>query len=225
MDYIDYSNTLGHSVEYRSEYLKGLPYYKIVKEPQAIAQSLQWQYHGYTVVVTDGTFDIPQYRHKEYLFGVKQLVGEHGKLIVRIGSDEHIRECKNPDGRIVPLNHAQRDMAFVPYVDLITSKNEAGYYWLQTYQPNIVLASTTSGAGIVQWLDHIDEVISTYTLYNGQHTEVVIFDENMNVVPRENALQEALWYDEHKYDSDKVSGSVYKKEIVRRGIRDYLAGN
>lgn len=223
MDYVDYSKEYGHQQEYASPYLQGLPYYKIVKEPQAICQSLQWQYEGRSVIVTDGTFDIPQYRHKEYLFGVKQLVGANGKLIVRIGSDDHIKECKNLDGRIVPLDHAQRDMAFVPYVDLITSKDDAGYYWLQVYQPSIVLASTTSGANIVQWLEHIETVISTYTLYDGNQTQVVIFDENMNMVPRKDALSKALWYDEHKYDSDKVSGSVYKKEIVRRGVRDYLA--
>lgn len=184
-----------------------LPYSKIVDTSSAIEQSIHWRNEGNIVVVADAVLDIPHYRHADFLLRCANL-GD--KLILRVNSDEFVSTRKNSQGPIVSLEKRQKHAAHYPYVDLVTTKDTGGWDWLLDYKPNFVVKSITSGIVV------LNEIRGVTTYLDKAGTRIIIMDEYANVISAEKFYEEGLRYEEDKDSPDQISGSIIKKEIIRR---------
>lgn len=190
-----------------------LPYSKIVDINSAIKQSINWRNEGNIVVIADAVLDIPHYRHAEFLLKCA-ILGD--KLILRVNTDEFVSMRKDPRGPIVSLEKRQKHAAHYPYVDLITTKDTGGWDWLIDYKPNYVVKSITSGINV------LNEIMAIQPYLDKAETKIIIMDEYANIIPTKKFLEEGLRYEEDKYSPDKISGSIIKKEIIRRCDMDKL---
>jgi glycerol-3-phosphate cytidylyltransferase-like family protein len=189
--------------------------YDIITNPgQALRQVREWQEQGLRVAITDVVCDILHYRHFEYFEAIKQYAD---RLLVRADTSELVANKKDSRGSIVPLEFRLKALAHIRHVDLLTVKNRMGLEWVDVYQPDVIIKSTTSGVKVV---NEIEELASL------QHQpELILFDQDNNIVPLDKAEAEARAYDQDKYGVDKFSGSVIKQEIKDRyqnDIAEYL---
>jgi glycerol-3-phosphate cytidylyltransferase-like family protein len=187
------------------------PYSKIVNESEAILTIQKWQQSGLTIVMTDAVLDIPHYRHADY-FMVCANYGD--KLLVRINSDEFVAQRKDPRGPIIKWNERAKAAAHYPYIDLITTKTVGGWQYLDTFKPNIVIKSVTSG---IEVLNEIDQILP---IVNESNIKLIVLDEFALPISRENIHNEGLLYTNNKLGRDKFSGSIIKNEIKRRTLED-----
>jgi bifunctional ADP-heptose synthase (sugar kinase/adenylyltransferase) len=191
-------------------------YNKIVTPVQAIKQTRDWQRQGLKVAVTDVVCDIPQHLHKEYLATIASL---SNKLVVRVDTDKHAKEKKGHpklppelDKPYNTLEYRQKDLAHLPYVDLITEKAHGSLNWISIFKPDIIIKSTTSGQKLIAEIKELQELIVVL----GQPTQIIILDENCDVVDHSEALDKAIEYDNNKYDKKHHSGSTITKKIEDR---------
>jgi len=183
------------------------PYEKIVDINKAKTLSIKWRREGKKVIVVDSVLDIPHYRHADFLLSCANL-GD--KLILRINSDEFVSTRKDPKGPVVSLGNRLRHAAHYPYVDLITTKTDGGWEWLKEYCPNYIVKSVTSGKEV------LNEILNSKPFLEESDSEIIIMDEYAKVIPLENCYRECLRYEENKFNSDKISGSIIKREIINR---------
>lgn len=189
------------------------PYSKIVNPEEAILKSKEWRNEGKKVIVVDAVLDLPHYRHPDYFLSCANL-GD--KLILRVNSDEFVSTRKDKRGPIVSLLNRQKHASHYPYIDLITQKDFGGWDWLLEYKPNYIVKSVTSGTKV------LEEIAEVQPYLEKSGTEIIIMDEYANIIPLQKFYEEGLKYEEEKYNPEKISGSIIKKEIIRRYDMDKL---
>lgn len=193
------------SLSFREQFKS--PYFKIVDEDTSVNIITEIQDRGMKVVVVEAVMDIPHYRHADYLRQSRNL-GDF--LIVRLNSDELIKNRKDSRGPIVEFENRAKHLAHYPYVDLITSKNDIGKGWLTKYHPDIVIKSVTSGVGIME------EALSMIPEFNNLGINMVIMDQFANPIPLSDYKKLTVEYSENKFGLDKFSGSIIKQRLYGR---------
>ncbi len=192
------------------------PYGKIVSNECAVNQIRQWHDEGLRVVAMDAVLDIPTYRHADSLRVCANL-GD--RLLLRVNSDEITASRKDPRGPIVPWSLRAIHAAHYQYVDLVTVKEQTGYSWLEEYRPDILVKNISSGSKVIGEVLQVDEAFLQKC-----NTRLIFMDEHcQEIIPREEALQRAIYFEQNKYDDGQFTGSIIKREIARRAIEDFLS--
>lgn len=110
---------------------------KILHETTLAKQSKRWKSKGYTLIFTNGCFDILHLGHIEYLEKAKKL-GD--VLVVGLNSDASVRRLK---GSARPLNpsHARAKMlAALVFVDaVIVFEEDTPYELIKKVQPDVLI--------------------------------------------------------------------------------------
>lgn len=115
------------------------PQNKIFSETSPlISQIEKWKSQGYSIVFTNGCFDILHRGHVQYLYDAAQL---GNKLVVAINTDSSVKLLNKGDNR--PINN-QEDRAFLlaamEFVGAITFFNEATPLSLiEKIKPNVLV--------------------------------------------------------------------------------------
>lgn len=190
------------------------PYFKKIpeSETQAIDIVNGWHQEDIIVVATDGVMDIPTIWHPEYL-RVAANLGD--KLLLRIDSNEYVSSFKYPRGPINPWRVRAMMVAHYPYVDLIIIKTNEEIDWLEKFRPHIIVKSTTSSySRIAKDLEAFDPYLAK------TRAQLIVFDENSNIVPRNQVESRAIEYEAEKYNPGRISGSTIRREIIRRALED-----
>ncbi len=188
-------------------------YSKIVSPEKAIYQCHNWQKDGATVAVYDCVFDLPTYKHKEYMLAIKRY---SSYSIVRLDTDEYVKSKKGPNKPYITLEDRQKETAHSNWVDLITTKSNGSNDWIRYYKPDLIFKSTTSGEKLISELSEIENLIKACNL----QTQIIILDENCEFVERSEALSKAIDYDNTKFDEGRMSGSIIVKNITDGFIKD-----
>lgn len=183
-------------------------------EQKAIDLVDRWHQEGLRVVATDGVMDIPTIWHPEDLRAAANL---GNKLLLRIDSDELVTLYKDHRGPINPWRIRAIMAAHYPYVDLIVAKIDEETDWLEKFKPDIIVMSTTSWGGIEKDIKPMEFYL------NQTGAQLVIFDENSEIVPRDQAQERAVEYETNKLDGSRISGSTIKREIIKRALEDMRA--
>jgi bifunctional ADP-heptose synthase (sugar kinase/adenylyltransferase) len=184
-------------------------YSKIVTTGVALRQVQKWQEEGNRVVITDVVCDIYHRAHSEYFLSAK-LLGD--KLLVRVDTDAHVAEKKDPEGPLVNYKNRTENLAHIPYIDMITSKSSGGLDWIKFYRPNVLIKSTTSGVKLIKDIDDIKIILKE----NNIDCQIIVADEQQNIVPESEWISKAIEYDNTKLSPEKNSGSTIKNEYARR---------
>jgi len=183
------------------------PYFKIVSPNVALERIRSWQKEDKRVVMVDAVLDLPHVAHAEYFLACANL-GD--KLTLRVNSDAFVAKRKDPRGPIVKWEERAKHAARYPYIDLITSKDEGGWDWLQEYNPDVIIKSITSGSAVLEEIDKVKPYLI------GLRTTLIVMDEYGNIIPIEQAQQKGSEYEADKLTTQRISGSIIKDEIIKR---------
>jgi glycerol-3-phosphate cytidylyltransferase-like family protein len=186
-----------------------IPYKKIVSLDEAAKCVKEWQSQGLKVVITAGVFDIPTYKHAEYLLTAANF-GD--KLIVRVDTDNFVLTDKYPEGSIVSWKNRCKHLAHYPYVDLIIP-NIKSSDWIEKLHVNTNVYSITSSPNSLNDKDKL------MPRFKKSQTDVIFLDEKFDIVPKAKVRIVSNHYEQTKFSQTHFSGSIIKKEIIRRASK------
>lgn len=97
----------------------------------------EWKRRGFSIVFTNGCFDILHYGHLRLLYEARQL-GD--RVIVGLNSDVSIRAIKGKNRPIIPQKERKAALEILSFVDMVLLYNEATPIKLvQNIKPDILL--------------------------------------------------------------------------------------
>jgi len=110
---------------------------KIVDWPWAEQLAGQWKQQGFSIVFTNGCFDILHIGHVDYLEKARAL-GD--KLILGLNSDVSVKNIKGEKRPIVPEYARARVIASLSFVDMVVIFNEdTPLRLIQAVKPDILV--------------------------------------------------------------------------------------
>ncbi len=110
-----------HSTTAEPTTTAAVPNHCIVTEAQLMAYVAQARWHGETLVMTNGCFDLLHAGHVAYLTQAKQL---GHRLIVAVNDDRSVKRLKGADRPILPLLQRMTLLAALTVVDWVVAFSE-----------------------------------------------------------------------------------------------------
>jgi len=185
------------------------PYKKVVSLDEAALEVAKWQSQGLKVVITAGVFDIPTYKHAEYLLSAANF-GD--KLIVRVDTDDFVLTDKYPEGSVVSWKNRCKHLAHYPYVDLIIPNIESSN-WIEKLHVNTNVYSITSSPSNLRYKAKL------IPRFKRCHTDVIFLDEQFCIVAKGKVRSLSNYYQKTKLSRKHFSGTIIKQEIIRRATK------
>ncbi len=110
---------------------------KILPLPLLIQQTQRWKAQGYSIVFTNGVFDL---FHPGHLYLLQEAKKQGDRLIVALNSDASVRKIKSPDRPILPQQERARIISSLQFVDAVVFFDEpTPLDLIQKIQPNVLV--------------------------------------------------------------------------------------
>lgn len=180
------------------------PYEKITTTEEAILRSREWAREKLRVVMCCGCYDIPHHLHAD---GLQESANMGDKLIVLLGTDEHVKGRKDK-GPVVPYAKRAMHLAHYPYVDLVAPMTGPGLGFAEQYMPSVITRSITSGPYVFKEIEDMRETLRSIG------TEIVLMDEANAVLPKEFGPDRQSEFARMKFSSEVFSSTWIKKQIL-----------
>lgn len=138
---------------------------KILNSPESLNSLLaDWRSHGYTIVFTNGCFDLLHRGHVDYLTKARDL-GD--KLFLGLNTDASVSKLKGPHRPIQDEQSRMEILASLECVDaVILFDEETPYELIKTVQPDI----------LVKGADYKPEDIVGYDVVMAKGGKVITLD-------------------------------------------------
>jgi len=180
------------------------PYEKITGTEEAILRSRAWARDRLRVVMCCGCYDIPHHLHAD---GLQECANLGDKLIVLLGTDEHVRGRKDK-GPVVPYAKRAMHLAHYPYVDVVAPMTGPGIGFVEQYRPATLVRSITSGPYVFKEIEDMRETLRNIG------TNVVLMDETNNILPAAEGPVRQDEFARMKATSEVFSSTWIKNRIA-----------